>query len=136
MGKTDIYIKHKLEKYKSNLPKFLAETFLADHSVQLMLFFTLVLVLSSWIVAFLRFQPSEFQVPLRYDSFLGVTRLGRWYELYRLPLIATAVLIFNIFLGNLTYKKDKMLGYILVGTTIFVAILALIVTINFGILLK
>jgi hypothetical protein len=136
MRKIDIKIKHRVDKIRENAPRFIVTEFVQDHAVQLLLFGSLILILSSWVVGFIRFVPSEYDIPLRYDSFLGVTRLGSWYELYRIPFIATLVFAVNYFLGSLLYKKDKMLGYIMAGAVFFVSILALIVTINLGILIR
>jgi hypothetical protein len=136
MKKIDIQLSHRLGALKGSFARLFQAEFGRDHAVQIILFASVVMLLSSWIVGFLRFLPSDYDVPLRYDSFLGVTRLGKWYELYRVPFIGTLALGINYYLGSLLYGKDKMLGYILLGATFFVSLLTLLVTINLGILVK
>jgi hypothetical protein len=91
-----------------------------------------ILMLTSWLVAVFRFQPSDFLVPVRYNSFLGVTELGNWYDLYYVPGVMTLCVVLNTLLGSVVYKKDKMIGYILLAANIFVSALAMIVVINFS----
>lgn len=136
MRKADVYLAHRTNQAKEKIFSFFRSPFFLDHAVQIMTFLSIVLVLSCWVVAFLRFQPSEFQVPLRYDNFLGVTKIGEWYLLYRLPAIALICFLLNLYLGDLIFQKDKMISYIFCGTSLMVSALSLIVIINFGIFIK
>lgn len=110
--------------------------YLRDMSIRVMLGIVGVVALAVWLVALFRFQPSDFMVPIRYNSFLGVTKLGNWYDLYFIPGIMTFFILINTLLGSVVYKKDKMVGYILVAASIFVSALALLVVINFSILVN
>lgn len=134
MKKAEIHFRNWRENLKERLPKFFDRGFLNDSVIQLMSIAALVILIAAWIIAVIRFKPSDFDIPLKYDSFLGVTRLGRWYELYKIPLFAATSFLINLALANKIYKKDKMIGYILIGANIFICIIAIIIIINFSIL--
>lgn len=134
MKKAEIHFKNWTQNLREKLPTLLNDYFLKDTVVQFLIGIALVILIAAWIISFIRFRPSDFDIPLKYDSFLGVTRLGKWYELYKIPLFASASYLINLLLANKIYKKDKMIGYILIGANIFICIIAIIIIINFSIL--
>jgi hypothetical protein len=134
MKKIEIRTRAFTKNIKDKLPNFFNEAFLGDINIQVLLFVAGVIFVVTWIFAIVRFQPSDYLVPTRYNTFLGVTALGNWYQLYFVPLILTFCILLNFVLSNFTYKKDKMISYILVGSNIFLAISALAVVINFGLI--
>jgi hypothetical protein len=93
----------------------------------------LVMLSLIWIYCFFSFTPTDYLVPLRYNSFLGVTSLGAWYQLYLVPLILLITYLINGFLASVAYKKDKLLAYILLGINIFTSVCgaAVVVSITF-----
>jgi hypothetical protein len=120
------------KRSSERLLNILSREYLKDTNVRVMLGVAGILMLTSWLVAVFRFQPSDFLVPVRYNSFLGVTELGNWYDLYYVPGVMTLCVVLNTLLGSVVYKKDKMIGYILLAANIFVSALAMIVVINFS----
>jgi predicted lysophospholipase L1 biosynthesis ABC-type transport system permease subunit len=98
---------------------FLTHEFLSDITVRIVGGIGLALLSLVWIYCFFSFTPTDYLVPLRYNSFMGVTSLGAWYQLYFVPGILLLLFIVNGFLASITYKKDKLLAYILLGTNIF-----------------
>lgn len=136
MNKINIILKETGANLRSHIPKIFERPFFMDRYVQVVLGVSGLLFAATWIIALVRFRPSDFLVPVRYNSFLGVTQLGNWYGLYQVPLIMTLCLILNILLGNVIYKKDKMIGYIFAASGIFITVVALVITINFSILTK
>lgn len=134
MKKLEIRTRALVKNFKEKIPRVTHEDFLADINIRVMLFVAGVIFVITWIFAIVRFQPSEYLVPTRYNTFLGVTALGNWYQLYFVPLILTFCIVINFFLGNFTYNRDKMIAYILVGSNIFLAASALAVVVNFGLI--
>lgn len=130
--KLEIVLRSMSKRFRERLPKILSKEYSNDINVRVMLTITGVLMFITWLVAAFRFQPGDFLVPVRYNSFLGVTQLGNWDDLYYVPGIMTLCVILNTFLGSVVYGKDKMIGYILLAANIFVAGLAMIVIINFS----
>lgn len=132
MKKYDLIFKSKVQSLKQGLPKILLDEFLKDKANQGMLLITGVLFSIAWILSLYFFRVNDFLVPTRYNSFLGVTELGNWAGLYRIPLFLTVLIIINLLLGNLIYKKDRMITYILIGTNIFLALISIVLVINFS----
>jgi hypothetical protein len=98
------------------------QLFLKDLTVRVLLGISLAMLALIWIFSFFNFDPTDYLVPLRYDSFLGVTSLGAWYQLYAVPLILVLLFCLNVFLASTAYVKDKLVSYILLGSNIFLAI--------------
>lgn len=132
MKKYDVILKSKIQENLAKLPQLFEEDFLRDKPNQGMLLATVIFFSAVWIFAIVEFRVSDFLVPIRYNSFLGVTQVGSWYELYRTPIFLTFCIIINLLLGNLMYKKDRMVTYILIGTNIFLGFVAAILVFNFA----
>ncbi len=86
------------------------------------LFLNLIL----WLILLLVARPTSGLVPLRYTLSLGVVQLGQWYSLYMFPAIGLLVFLSNLILALLIYRKEKLVGLILVGFPVFAQILILI----------
>lgn len=135
MSKLEVHLRNFIKGLKGRFPRLFSDHFLVDSTNRIMFGVTAALYLAVWIISVLKFQPSDYLVPTSYTNFLGVTSLGKWYELYVIPLILTICIVLNLILGDVTYKKDKMVSYIFVATNIFIAMAALTVVINFSFLL-
>lgn len=136
MSKFQIFAKSLLKRTKLWATNFVQEDFSRDLTVRILAFLAVVAIAVIWIFSVLSFPPAEYLVPLRYNSFLGVTSLGSWYELYAVPSILVLLFILNAILAHTAYKKDKMISYILLGTNIFLAIVASSVVISLSIMVS
>lgn len=121
-----------MSELKKKLPSFLKEEFLRDKANQGMLLVSLSLLLAVWVFSIFSFKVTDFLVPVKYSSFLGVTKVGNWYELYRIPVYLTVATAINLSLANLIYKKDRMITYILVGANIFLGMVSAVLVFNFS----
>lgn len=130
--KIEFKIKSKIDPLKTKFYSHVKSSFLKDISVQLLLLPVVSLLAASWIFSIYYFKSESYLVPLRYSSFLGFFQLGRWYQSYELPAFYTLVIILNIILGNIIYKKDKFLAYIIVASNIFISLVVLAIIVNFG----
>jgi hypothetical protein len=136
MSKTKITSKVILEKAVGSVLSFFKEDFLKDSVVRILIaVFAILFTISLFLVAS-RFIPGDYYIPLKYNSFLGVTKIGKWYEVYRLPLILATCFGINTFLADKIYQKDRMITYILLGTNIFIGVTAIIAIYNFGVLFQ
>ncbi len=133
--KFEVKTRHITNRLKNRIVGFFSKDFLKDLPARLILITGAILVFVVWLVAVFRFPVSEYLVPIRYNSFLGVTELGSWYELFRVPAFITLCLILNLILANAVFAKDKMISYIFLGINIFLAISALTVVINLSLLI-
>lgn len=134
--KIDLKIRARITPLRERLYSHIKSAFFRDTTAQLLALPGIFLMVVAWILSFYYFQSSEYMLPTRYSSFLGVTNLGYWYNLYQLPFFLSLVSLINIVLANLIYKKDKFVSYILVSTNIFVAIIVIAIVISFGTLIN
>jgi hypothetical protein len=134
MRKFELFLRAFLKGKKEKMPKFLREEFTRDINVRVLFILFGIIFVIIWIFAFLRFQPSDYMVPVRYNTFLGVTQLGNWYDLYYVPVIMAFCALLNLVLANVIYTKDKMISYIFLGSNIFIAGSALAVVINLALI--
>jgi hypothetical protein len=81
------------------------------------------------VTVLLRLHPSDIQVPVRYTGF-GQTFIYRdqWYTQYSYIGLALVVAGVNGFLAIRLYQLRRMLGLGLIGMSIFIVILATVVT--------
>lgn len=134
--KIDLKIRAKLNPIQERIFSHVKSPFFRDITTQLLAIPGIVLVIVAWILSFYYFRASSYEIPTRYSSFLGVTSLGYWYDLYQIPFFLTLSVVLNVFLANSLYKKDKFISYILVSTNVFISIVTLAVIISFGILVN
>ena len=130
MANLKITIKSLFRRFSEYLKNLPSQEFTRDFTIRTLAIAGAILLTVIWIFSILSFPPADFLVPLRYNSFLGVTALGAWYELYIVPLILLFVYFLNIGLAHTAYVKDKMVAYILMGTNIFVMVCGAAVVAN------
>lgn len=130
--KFEIGLRAKFSPQKEAVLKHVKSVYFRDIITQLLLIPSVFLLLAAWILSIYFFRATEYLVPLRYNSFIGVFSLGNWYAPYIVPAVLTVCFIANIWLGKTIYDKDKFLGYILVATNIFLAIVGIVIVYNFG----
>lgn len=128
----ELKIKAKVNPLKERVYFHIKSKYFKDSITQLLLIPTFTLFVAVWVLSLYYFRISNYLVPLKYSSFLGVVDLGRWYQSYELPLFLTLCLIINIVLANVIYKKDKFLGYIITASNMFLTLIVIIIIINFG----
>lgn len=130
--KIEIGLRAKFAPQREALLRHIKSPFFRDTVTQLLLIPSVFLLLAAWVLAIYFFKATEYLVPLRYNSFVGVFRLGHWFNAYLIPAILTTCFIANVVLGKKIYQKDQFLGYILVATNIFLAIVGVVIIYNFG----
>lgn len=74
-------------------------------------------------------------IPLHYNIYLGVDRLGSWYQIFVLPALGLGLFFFNLILQTVAFKKEKLLAIMLAVATVLIEALlffamALIVVLN------
>jgi len=124
------------KKLTQDAKGILSYDFTHNNPVRVLFLVSLIFIVAVWIIALFSFGKTTYPVPLRYNSFLGVTELGPWFKLYRLPLFNLLTFFINIFLANAVFKKDRMISYIFLGISIFVGIMSLAVVINLSLLIN
>lgn len=130
--KIELNLKSKINPLKEKALSHVKSSFFRDSAVQLLLILIAALFIAAWVLAIYYFRVGSYLVPLRYSSFLGFFELGRWYQSYEMIVFFTLCVFLNIILGNVVYKKDKFLAYIVVSSNIFIALVVITLVVNFG----
>lgn len=66
-------------------------------------------------------------IALYYNVYFGVNKLGSVNKLFYLPFIGTFIITTNMIIGILVYKREKVLSYLLVTTSLICQLLLFIV---------
>ncbi len=74
-------------------------------------------------------------IPLHYNIYLGVDRLGPWNQIFLLPILGFALFVFNLVLQTIAFRKEKLLASMVAIATVLIEALllcamALIVLLN------
>lgn len=85
-----------------------------------------VLNLMSWFWLIYNIRPQDEHIFLHYTALFGVDLIGPWYKIFFLPLVGLILLITNIFIGWIIFRKDKTIGYLSNGISVFLQVLILI----------
>lgn len=59
-------------------------------------------------------------IPLHYNIYLGVDRLGSWYEIFASPVLGLCLFLFNLFLQTIAFPKEKLLATMLAVATVLI----------------
>lgn len=59
-------------------------------------------------------------IPLHYNIYLGVDRLGSWNQIFFLPILGMGLFIFNLILQTLAFQKEKLLATMLAIATVLI----------------
>ncbi len=60
---------------------------------------------------------------MHYNIYFGVDFVGRWYEIFIMPLAGSFFIIINFILADIIYLRDKVTSYFLTGAAAFIQIL-------------
>ncbi len=90
-----------------------------------------ILNVFSWIWLFLQIPRNAEQVFLHYTILFGVDQIGERIQVYTTPLFGLCLLIMNVLVGWLLYRRDWFFSYVIVAVAvvvnIFVAISSVLV---------
>jgi len=64
-------------------------------------------------------------MPLHYNIYLGIDRFGSWKELFLIPVIAFLILLFNLFLQSISFKRERVLSFFFAISTVFLELILL-----------
>ncbi len=60
---------------------------------------------------------------LHYTVYSGVDWVGNWLYLFLYPLLGTAIIGYNFWLGSRVYSRDRLLSYFLAATALIAQII-------------
>ena len=65
-------------------------------------------------------------IPLHYNIYLGVDRLGSWNQIFFLPILGSGLFLFNLLLQTAAFQKEKLLATMLAVATVLIEVLLLV----------
>ncbi len=110
----------------------LSQPMMRDKISLSMLITGLVVTAITFIGLIWRVHPTDHEVPLRYSSLGGFDPHGQWYSVYRIPAYALAVSIINGGLAMKAFRRNRLVSFYLLLSTIIIAVLCLIISMAFA----
>lgn len=65
-------------------------------------------------------------IPLHYNIYFGVDRLGGWQEIFFIPALGFGLLVLNVILQTIAFQKEKWLAMMLACATVMIELLLLV----------
>lgn len=87
-----------------------------------------VFVLLMWGAVLVRVRPTSFPVPVHYTTLGGFDTLGSWYQPILSALYATILVLANLVLSYLSYRRSRMASFFLLAGAAVLALFSLIIT--------
>ena len=85
------------------------------------------IILLAVIIIILKLAPhGDGLVPLHYDIFFGIDKIGLWYQALLFPSLAFMLLLVNFVIGYYIFTRDKYLSYYLSLMALILSMVSLI----------
>lgn len=78
-----------------------------------------------WMILALKIKPSVYPIPLHYNIYSGIDVIDLWYKVFIIPAFGLVLLIFNLIISLVFYRREKFIAYLLNVSNIIVQILLL-----------
>jgi hypothetical protein len=105
--------------------------FLKDRFAMALISISFVLVLFSAGYVFWYIRPTDAQIFLHYSVLFGVDRVGKWWEVYRIPATGLGIFVTNTLLALAVYRQNNAMAYVLLLmsllTQVFLVVAAILV---------
>jgi|SRR3989339_478728 len=79
-----------------------------------------------WLLLAYRISTFPAIMPLHYNIYYGIDLYKPWIYIFVMPVVGLVFLIGNVLLSLFTFRRDKTLSYLLVGSASFVQLIILI----------
>ena len=116
-------MKEKLLKYLKKIQSWVkTDYFWGEKSIDILIAVNFLINLVIWIIVIVKSGSTE--IPLSNviaKSAHYLTTHGK--EIYILPMIGLLIFIINVFFARETFRRERFLSYILLGTSLFVQLL-------------
>ncbi len=121
----------KLKTSLANIRRFHQHRFFNDGWV---VGLSLMAVLTNIVTAvwsLLRIKQSDVLVPVRYTSLNNFDVLGHWYQLYYIVALSVIILIVNMSLAIISYKRSRLISIFLMLVAVMAAVWAAAIVFGF-----
>ncbi|OGY79918.1 MAG: hypothetical protein A3B74_01550 [Candidatus Kerfeldbacteria bacterium RIFCSPHIGHO2_02_FULL_42_14] len=92
----------------------------------LLLLFTVLFNAGLWGFLAYNIHPQPEPLFLHYNIFFGVDFIGAWYRIFFLPGFGLGVLLMNAILAFFLLKRDLVLHYLVLSTTLVIQIILIV----------
>lgn len=82
-----------------------------------------------WLILFSKIRPSKTQILLHYNVVYGPDLVSKSLYIYWIPLLALILLLVNVSVASVFYKKEKLAAYFLNISSIVVQLIFLVASI-------
>lgn len=89
-----------------------------DKFIRYGLLISLFLNLFLWILLYEKIPIRVEPIVLRYNIYVGINLIGFWWQVYYLPLIGLAIIVFNFLLAKMMFIKERFLSNIISVVTV------------------
>lgn len=107
-----------------------------DKFIRWGLIISLFLNLFLWVILYRKIPIQVEPIVLRYNIYVGINLIGSWWQVFYLPLIGLAIIIFNFLLAKMMLVKENFLARLLAVVTvicqIFLTMIGILLTIING----
>ncbi len=99
-----------------------------DIFFQIIFGISLVINFGIWAFLYMKFSrlgSSGDIIPLHYNIYFGVDLVGEWKKVFVVPLAGAFFILINFLVSDIVYLRDRVIGYFLAGTGLFIQIILL-----------
>lgn len=89
--------------------------------VLIVLLWIIEIVFPAWRVVPLIY--GQTAVPLHYNIHFGVDSVGAWWRIFTVPVIGLVMIVTNVIICNVVWKKEPMLAYVVMTSTFVLQLL-------------
>lgn len=65
-------------------------------------------------------------IPLHYNIYLGVDRLGPWWHIFAIPALGFGLFLFHLILQTIAFRKEKLLATMVAVAAVVIEFLLLV----------
>jgi hypothetical protein len=86
----------------------------------------------TFVLLILKVHQVSYPVPTHYLSLVGFDQTGAWYSSYRLAGFALAVTLINILLAAQSFKRNRVVSFLLLVGAVAVSVLCCVISLAFA----
>ncbi len=105
--------------------KFFHHPLLKDKLSIILILLSFVTNFILWSILIIKIKPTSVDIPVRYTLLKGV-ELGKWYEVFSLPIVGLFIIVLNLIVCFFIYTKERLASHFLEASSFFIQILILI----------
>ena len=100
--------------------------YLKDKIIKYNLILALLMNALLWVLFYFRIPITLEPIILRFNIYVGISLIGPWFDVFYFPLAGLGIIIINLLIGWMLFRKDKLPAHFLIMTALAVQIILLI----------